>query len=115
MLGNKRNKPDSEKKKSLSKEKPEKSNTNGIIILDAIKNYKNKKIEEYTKRNESFNYKDFLKNQYDIHNDSQREYLMNAITTDHITEFENHYKKYQFVLDIETRKELQNLYNQKKN
>ena len=102
MLGNKRNKPDSEKKK------------HGIIILDAIKNYKNKKIEEYTKRNESFNYKDFLKNQYDIHNDSQREYLMNAITTDHITEFENHYKKYQFVLDIETRKELQNLYNQKK-
>ena len=47
MLGNKRNKPDSEKKK------------HGIIILDAIKNYKNKKIEEYTKRNESFNYKDF--------------------------------------------------------
>ena len=49
----------------------------------------------------------FVQEKYDIHNDSQKLYMEYLIKNDK-KEFIEHYSKYQFVLNLDTRKEIQN-------
>ena len=49
----------------------------------------------------------FVQEKYDIHNDSQKLY-MEYLIENNKKEFIAHYSKYQFVLNLETRKEIQN-------
>ena len=50
--------------------------------------------------------KKFVKEEYDIHNDSQKLYMENLIMNNK-EEFIVHYSKYQFVLNLDTRKKFQ--------
>ena len=76
-----------------------------------IRAYKENKIKEWEKlKNEDFNLdklKNFVTKIYDINNESQSLYLKHIITIDN-NKFITHYSKYQFVINLNTRKELQN-------
>ena len=50
--------------------------------------------------------KKFVNEEYDIHNDSQKLY-MEYLIENNKDEFITHYSKYQFVLNLDTRKEFQ--------
>ena len=94
---------DSEEEKPIKKPK----HTENLIKLESIEKYKKKKLEEWDKRSDDFNLKEFVTNIYDIHNESQKIY-METIIFHEKEEFISHYSKYQFILDINTRKEFQN-------
>lgn len=75
------------------------------IKLQSIQKYKEQKIKEWNERtNENFDLKKFVKS-YDIHNDSQFKYLNSIFEKK--SEFISHYEKYQFILNIESRKQLE--------
>ena len=78
-----------------------------MIKLESIEKYKKKRLEEWEKRSNNFNLKEFVTNLYDIHNESQKLY-MGKIILNEKEEFIYHYSKYQFILYLDTRKEFQN-------
>ena len=77
------------------------------ITLDSITNYKRKKIKEWEERKDDFDLKKFVKEKYDIHCESQKQYINNILEKEDIQEFIYHYSKYQFVLKLNIRKEIQ--------
>ena len=102
------------------KEKPENTNKKPKILdinkdtvtkIQCIKSYKEEKMKEWNLMNkENLNINDlkkFVKEKYDIHNDSQKLY-MEYLIENNKKEFIEHYSKYQFVLNLDTRKEIQN-------
>ena len=76
------------------------------ITLDSITNYKRKKIKEWEERKDDFDLKKFVKEKYDIHCESQKQYINNILEKEDIQEFIYHYSKYQFVLKLNKRKEI---------
>ena len=102
------------------KEEPEKTNKKQKILdikkdtvtkIQCIQSYKEEKMKEWNLMDkEKLNINDlkiFVKEKYDIHNDSQKLYMEYLIKNDK-KEFIEHYSKYQFVLNLDTRKEIQN-------
>ena len=79
------------------------------ITLDSITNYKRKKIKEWEERKDDFDLKKFVKEKYDIHCESQKQYINNILEKEDIQEFIYHYSKYQFVLKLNIRKEIQRI------
>ena len=102
------------------KEEPEKTNKKPKILdfkknivtkIQCIQSYKEEKMKEWNlmdkKKLDINDLKIFVKEKYDIHNDSQKLYMEYLIKNDK-KEFIEHYSKYQFVLNLDTRKEIQN-------
>ena len=91
----------SQKENKLKKAKKEETK----IKLQSIQKYKEMKMKEWNERpNENFDLKKFV-NSYDINNDSQLLYLDSIFGKK--SEFIPHYEKYQFILKIESRKQLE--------
>ena len=103
------------KSKKGTKKKPTnkkaKKEENKLRNIQSIKSFKEKKMNEWKdKDKEKLNFnelKDFV-NSYDIHNDSQKLFMDNLIQKNK-KEFIAHYTKYQFVLDLKTRFEMQKI------
>ena len=80
------------------------------IKIQCIKSYKEEKMKEWNQMDKENldikNLKLLLKEKYDINNDSQKLYMEYLIKNDK-KEFIEHYSKYQFVLNLDTRKEIQ--------
>ena len=109
---NKKIKRDNNEKASNKKIKGLKQlETKKTTSLQTIKSYKEKKMKEWkSKIKEDLqlnDLKEFVTKSYDIHNESQILYI-NKLIINHKEEFISHYSKYQFVLDLSSRKEFQN-------
>ena len=110
----------SKKEKKKEKEKKPEENKNKLPLLgikenivtkiQSIKSYKEEKIKEWNQKDkENLNINDlklFVKEKYDINNESQKLCMEYLIKNDK-KEFIEHYSKYQFVLNLDTRKEIQ--------